>query len=127
MKSRILLIVASLTLLFFVFSCASNLPKRFESFVDQVEKNADNYSDQDWEQASEKFEKLMEAYEKQHDKLSKEDCKSIDSSIGRYHGLVLKSGIQSVVDEFNGALDELQSLLEGFSSGLESLFEGLTE
>ena len=127
MKSKLVLVLSSLVLLLFVYSCVGSLPKRFESFVNQVEKNADNYTEEDWNRASDKFEKLMEAYEKQHDRLSKEDRKSIDNSIGRYRGLVLKSGIKSAIDEFNDAFGELESFLKGLSSGLESLIESLTE
>ena len=99
-------------------SCTSLLPTRIEKFVDKVEKNASSYTEADWEKVSDQFSNLMEQYEKTQDKLSQEDRSRIDKAIGRYHAIVLKSGINNVINDFSNAV-------KGALKGVGGFFEGL--
>ena len=101
------------------------LPLRFERFVDKVEKNADSFTKEEWQSASDQFDKLMADYEKSYDKLSDQDKERIDKAIGRYHALVVKSGINSVIESFNEAVSDLSSTIKGIVKGIGSFFEEL--
>lgn len=99
-------------------SCTSLLPARIENFVDKVEKNAPSYSEEDWDKVSDQFTKLMDRYEKVYNKLSKEDRARIDKAVGRYHAIVLKSGVNNIVNSFDKAV-------QGVLKGVGGFFEGL--
>ena len=87
----IALIVTAITALI-LGSCKETLPKRFDTFVDQVEKKADSFTEEDWNKANAKFEKLVDEFEKNKDSLTAEQVKQITSDIGKYVGIVAKSG-----------------------------------
>ena len=63
---KIVLVLAFVAVLAGLMSCKSMLPSRFERFVDRVEKEAPNYTEQDWEKASKKFESLVSEYKKSY-------------------------------------------------------------
>ena len=103
----------------FAISCSSLLPDQFEQFVDRVEKNAPTYDEDDWQKVSRQFSKLANQYEKVQKKLPKEDRKRIDKAIGRYHAIVLKSGIKSIINSFDDAAIDIVNGIESFLNELE--------
>lgn len=113
---KFFLFMAFAALALAAISCTAMLPTRFERFVDRVEKNASSFTKEDWDKTSQSFEKLMNAYEKSYDKLSKEDRSRIDKAVGRYHAIVLKSGVKNVIKSFDraakGVVDGVKSFLD---------------
>ena len=99
-------------------SCTSMLPARIEKFVDKVEKNAPSYSEADWDKVSDQFTKLMDQYDKAYDKLPKEDRERIDKAVGRYHAIVLKSGVNNIINSFDKAVNGVLKGVGGFFEGL---------
>ncbi len=108
-----------------VASCKETLPKRFDTFVNNVEKKCDSFSEADWNKANAKFEQLVDEFEQNKDSYNQEELKQIRSDITKYVGLVAKSGINSVINAVNGVVDQIPSLLEGIGNFLKDL--GLTE
>ena len=108
-----------------VSSCASVLPARFESFVDKVEKNASSYSEDDWQAVSDQFEKLVQQYDKSYDKLKPSERERIDKAIGRYRAILVKSGINNLLDSFDDVVSGLSSKVRGFIDGIGSFLEEL--
>ena len=102
-------------------SCKETLPQRFDSFVNKVEKNAASYTEKEWEAANAKFEKLVDEYQQNKDSYNSEQKKQINAAIGKYLGLVAKSGISTAIDAVNGFLDQIPSLFEGIGGGLKGL------
>lgn len=113
---KFFLFLAFAALALAAISCTAMLPARFERFVDRVEKNAPSFTKEDWDKTSQTFEKLMNAYEKSYDKLSKEDRSRIDKAIGRYHAIAVKSGLNNIIKSFDraakGVVDGVKSFLD---------------
>jgi outer membrane protein assembly factor BamD (BamD/ComL family) len=118
---RILFILLAAVAVFSLTSCNEALPKRFDKFVDQVEKNADKFSEADWNKANEKFEKLVDEYKEKIDTYTSEEKKQVNAAIGKYIGLVTKSGINTAIDAVNNFLDQIPSLFEGIGGFLKGL------
>ena len=55
MKRIILTLLAAVVAMACMTSCKSTLPRRFDSFVNSVEKHADSYSPEDWTKANEVY------------------------------------------------------------------------
>lgn len=115
---KFFLFMAFAALALAAISCTAMLPTRFERFVGRVEKNASSFTKEDWDKTSQSFEKLMNAYEKSYDKLSKEDRSRIDKAIGRYHAIVVKSGLNNIIKSFDRTV-------KGALGGIGGFFEGL--
>jgi len=69
MKKSIFLMLAAAAALLFA-SCTQTLPLRMNAFVAGVEKNADTYTEEDWDQANEKFQALCDEYQENKGSLS---------------------------------------------------------
>jgi len=121
MKRIIALLVAFAAAMVVMSSCKETLPKRFEIFVNQVEKKADNLSEDDWKKVNEHFDKLLQEYKENRDSYTSEEKKQMNEAIGRYAGIVAKSGFKSAIEALNGMIDQIPSLLDsigGFFKGL---------
>lgn len=127
MKNSSLLFLLACLMLAFVVSCRSTLPARFEQFVNRVEKNASSYSQEEWQKASTHFSKLMEQYEKAHDKLSQEERSRIEKAIGRYRAIAVKSGIKDVIRSLDNAISEFSSRFNDYLDGAESFLKELLD
>ena len=106
-------------------SCKESLPKRFDAFVNHVEKKADSFSEEDWNKANAKFEKLVDEFQKNKDSYTAEETKQITSAIGKYMGIVAKSGIDTVINAVNGFMDQIPSLLESIGEGIGGFLKGI--
>jgi len=108
-------------------SCKETLPKRFDMFVNYVEKNCEKFSEDDWSKANARFEKLVDEYTENRTSYNKEEQKQIRADIAKYAGLAAKSGIKSVLDTVNDLIEELPSLLDDFLDFLKDLGSGKDE
>lgn len=122
---KLFLLMALVALTFTVVSCSSMLPARFERFVDKVEQKAPTYTEEDWNKVSDRFQKLVASYKKSYDKLTKEERKSIESSIGRYRAIVFKSGVKNAIQSVNDTLSDLYSTLRNVIEGVGSFIKEL--
>lgn len=102
-------------------SCKETLPKRFDSFVNKVEKNCDSYSQEDWNKANTEFEKLVQEYQDNKASYNQDEQNQIRADIAKYTGLVTKCGINDVINSMNGFLKEVPSFLEGLGGILDGL------
>ena len=117
-------IVLALAAAFILTSFGFSLPSQFEHFVDKVEKNAPEYTKEDWNKASEQFKKLMEKYKEAFDNTSEEDKVRIDKAIGKYRAIVFKYGVSKSFDE---SMKTLGPKLESLGRRIESFFEELSK
>ena len=122
---RLIFIISFAALTLVLSSWTTLLVKRFEHFVDKVEKNAESYTEKDWEQANQTFSDLMKEYDEDYEKCSDEQHERIDKCIGRYHALVIKSGLDDAVQNFNDAMSKVGVKLKSILTGIGSFFEGL--
>lgn len=94
-------------------SCA-NTPEKLDSFVTDLEQNADSYNEEDWQKSNLKFQELMRAYEVESSKYTEQERKMAANAIGRYHALLFKKGISLSVDKLNALKSILPDYLNGF-------------
>jgi predicted lipoprotein len=117
MKKVIVLLALAVAAVVVLSSCKETLPKRFEIFVNQVEKRCDKFSEDDWQKANDHFDKLVTEYQNNKSAFNTDEKKAINEAIGRYTALVAKSGFNSIIDAFDDALNSLGGFLKGL--GLE--------
>ena len=115
-----LMLVAAVAVLVFA-SCKETLPKRFDLFVNYVEKNCEKFSEDDWTKANERFEKLVDEYTQNRSSYNTDEQKQIRADIVKYVGLAAKSGIKTALDSVNGLIDQIPSLLDGIGNVLKDL------
>ena len=121
MKKFIVFVMMAAMAVLVLNSCKETLPKRFDSFVNHVEKNASSFSEEDWTKANEKFEKMVDEYQQNRSSYNADEQKQINAAIGKYVGIVAKSGIGEVVNAINGFLNGIPNIFEsigGFFQGL---------
>ena len=100
-------------------SCEISIATRIERFVDTVENNCEQWTEEDWELSQEEYYKLLEEYEENYSQLTQEEKNAINKAIGRYNGLVIKKGIDEVGKSIKDFGERLPSLFEGFMSAFE--------
>ena len=89
-----------------------------DSFVTQVEQEADYYSLQDWEKSIEEYESMAMDFLSSFDEYSPEEQKLGLEAIGRYQSLAIKRGVDEAQDITEKVLDALPFYLKGFINGL---------
>lgn len=128
MKSvlKTLLALVAVALLAAACNMFASLPDRMDAFVDSVEKNAANYTQDDWNKANEQYQAFCQEFQEKKDSLTGDEVKQFRSAMGRYASIAVKSGIDSVVssveeigNSISGAFEEVGSFLEGLFSGKE--------
>ena len=124
---RLSYIIALAALTLILCSWTTLLVKRYEHFVDKVEKNAATYTEEDWEKANESFSDLMKEYDEDYDKCSEEQHDRIDKCIGRYHALVVKSGADDTLKELNEVLSKVSVKVRSILMGLGSFLQNLKD
>ena len=122
---RLIFIISFAALTMVLGSWTTLLVKRFEHFVDKVEKNAESYTEKDWEEANQTFSDLMKEYDEDYEKCTDEQHERIDKCIGRYHALVVKSGADDAIQALNEVLGKLSVKIRSILTGIESFFQGL--
>lgn len=117
MKKNRIIIVAMLLLL---MSCSAPLARRMDDYVDKVESDCRNWSEEDWELSQIEYSKLLDEYERNYDSYSQEEKDAINKAIGRYTGLIVKQGIDDAASIFREIGERLPSIIEGFVSAFDS-------
>lgn len=104
-------------------ACSPSLSTRLNDYINDVESNCHNWTEEDWELSKEEYAKLLEEYELNYDSYTQEEKDAINKAIGRYNGLLIKQGIDeagNILKEFG---ERLPSLIEGFMSAFEDKTE----
>ena len=108
-----------LLVMLFLTSCEIPTSMKFDNYVDRVEKNCDDWTEEEWEMSKEKYRQLLKEYEANYDNMTQEERETINKAIGRYNGILVKKGLDKVDESINGFIDRLPSLFEGFMSVFE--------
>ena len=105
----------------FMSSCQSKeeqVISKINKLADYVERNADSFSDEDWDKALADFSDLQEQAAECH--FSNQQLKEFAKAEGRLTAVFTKKGA-------NKLGDELQNLLEDSKEIFNGLLEGLSE
>lgn len=117
-KYNYLVIVFALML---INSCTSLQKKsfisNFESFVADVETNYKTYKEKDWEEAELRYKNLIDVdYVKYQTSFTDEENKHVNTLIGKYQALKVKSsingfkkGLNDIMEQVGAAVDEIAS------------------
>lgn len=89
---------------------------KLNKYVDEIESNCGSYTEQDWEEAAQKAEELIEDIQANYDNMTPEEREAAMKAIGRYTGIATKQGIQEISKGIQKALEGIPALIEGFSS-----------
>ena len=108
-----------LFVMLFLTSCEVPTSVKFDNYVDRVEENCDNWTEEEWEMSKEKYRQLLEEYEANYENMTQEERDAINKAIGRYNGILVRKGLEKVDESINGFVDRLPSLFEGFMSAFE--------
>lgn len=108
-----------LFVMLFLTSCEIPTSMKFDNYVDRVEKNCDDWTEEEWEMSKEKYRQLLKEYEANYDNMTQEERDAINKAIGRYNGILMKKGFEKVDESIKGFIDKLPSLFEGFMSAFE--------
>lgn len=104
-------------------ACSPSLSTRLNDYINHVESNCHNWTEEDWELSQEEYAKLLEEYELNYDSYTQEEKDAINKAIGRYNGLLIKQGIDEAGNILKGVGERLPSLIEGFMSAFEDKVE----
>lgn len=108
-------------LLFAACNRTETLPKRFDSFVEKVEKQAASYSEDDWAKANDQFNKLVQEFKDNKTAFNEDQQKQIRADISKYFALVTKSGVNSAINAVNEVLNTIPNLIEGVGNFFKDL------
>ena len=102
-----------------ITACNTPLSNRIDNYVNEVENNCSNWTEDDWELSQSEYEKLLEEYQTNYDSYSQEERDAINKAIGRYTGLLVRQGIEETGNILKDFGERLPSLLEGFMSAFD--------
>ena len=113
-------------IILFLTVCYSCNPKQnyinnFEKFVIEVENQYEEYTEQDWADADQKFELYaVDEYKKFKEEMTREERKKVNKLKGKYIGVRAKAVA-------NGLIDELEDKMEEILDGLDGLLDEFAE
>jgi len=103
--------------MFFVVGCDNkeNKIKEAELLVNEIDVNFDKYSQKDWNKADTVFVHLENDLDKNRDKYTPVQIENANKVIGRYKGIKIKKGLNSV----SKSLQDFGKQIEGAAEGLQ--------
>ena len=111
MKKHLLVAMCALAL-----TACSTTPEKITDFVDDTEKNCENFKEKDWEKNQMEYEELFEKAQKEYDQYTDEEKAELGRAIGRYTKLMMKEGFRT-----------LQKTGESLAPMINGFFDSLTE
>ena len=124
MKRILALTLAALCALLLATSCDMfSIPGRMEALAATVEKNGSSYSQDQWDKANQKFEKIYQEYKQKKGSLTQDEIKRFRSATGRYATAAVKAGVDSVSATIQEIGEELPGLLDEIGGFFKNLGE----
>ena len=121
------LTLAALCALLLATSCDMfSIPGRMEALAATVEKNGSSYSQDQWDKANQKFEKIYQEYKQKKGSLTQDEIKRFRSATGRYATAAVKAGVDSVSASIQEIGEELPGLLDEIGGFFKNLGESLS-
>ena len=127
MKKYILLVLLT-TGIFCLTSCQSKSSRidDLKEFVEDIQKDSKDYTQEQWEKANEKFGQLLEKINS-YDDLSEEELKEVAKLQGQYAATVFKNSGKAIMEQMEKAGIALDGFLEGIDKGLDNEQEAQEE
>jgi len=115
-KVTLFTIVAFAILLFSSCDKKQRAIDNLSDLVEKVEKNASDYTEEDWAEVDQQFDKIIAEIDKYD--YSSNDSKRISKLKGKYSGIRTRNSISKFVDGIDKAAKEVKGAIEGFTEGL---------
>jgi hypothetical protein len=89
---------------------------KLSDFVEKVEKNSPEFTEEGWNKADKEFEDLVAETEKYE--YSSQEVKRIAELKGRYAGIKAKNSVNKLIEGIDKAANEIKGTIEGFTDGI---------
>ena len=86
--------------------------------IEKVVEEGSEYTEEQWEKISKDFEELVKKAE-ELEGLTEEQKKEISKLQGKFKGVVLKSGLNHIIDDTTIKLEKAGETIKGFFEGLD--------
>lgn len=90
-----------------------------KDFVEEIQKDGKDYSQEQWEKANEKFSQLLDRINSYED-LSEDELKEVAKLQGQYAATVFKNSGKAIMEQMEKAGAALDGFLEGVDQGLDN-------
>ena len=90
-----------------------------KDFVEEIQKDGKDYSQEQWEKANEKFSQLLDKINSYED-LSEDELKEVAKLQGQYAATVFKNSVKAIMEQMEKAGAALDGFLEGVDQGLDN-------
>lgn len=90
-----------------------------KDFVEEIQKDGKDYSQEQWEKANEKFSQLLDKINSYED-LSEDELKEVAKLQGQYAATVFKNSGKAIMEQMEKASAALDGFLEGVDQGLDN-------
>lgn len=117
MKKFIILLIAVFTL----SSCATMLPARFETFSNNVEKHADNYTIRKWQRKNDRFKSMCYEYKANYVRYTRAQRRKINESMVSYAKSAARAGVLNVADTVSEITESIGSIVEDAKALFEEI------
>lgn len=120
MKKYIVIALWALTTLS-IGACQSRSSRidDLKDFVEEIQKDGKDYSQEQWEKANEKFSQLLDKINSYED-LSEDELKEVAKLQGQYAATVFKNSGKAIMEQMEKAGAALDGFLEGVDQGLDN-------
>ena len=119
MKKYILPLLAAGILSLSACQSKSSRIDDLKDFVEEIQKDGKDYSQEQWEKANEKFSQLLDKINSYED-LSEDELKEVAKLQGQYAATVFKNSGKAIMEQMEKAGAALDGFLEGVDQGLDN-------
>ena len=105
----------------FAMSCTTTPQQEVEQldeYVTRVERDSDNYTEEDWARVDADFEELRADIEANYENMSPDQQRAAMRAVGRYYGLKTRRGIDKATRKTQEVMESVPSIIEGFMDAL---------
>ena len=90
-----------------------------KDFVEEIQKDGKDYSQEQWEKANKKFSQLLDKINS-YEYLSEDELKEVAKLQGQYAATVFKNSGKAIMEQMEKAGAALDGFLEGVDQGLDN-------
>ncbi len=118
MKKYILPLLAAGILSLSACQSKSSRIDDLKDFVEEIQKDGEDYTQEQWEKANKKFSQLLDKINSYED-LSEDELKEVAKLQGQYAATVFKNSGKAIMEQMEKAGAVLDGFLEGVDQGLD--------
>lgn len=118
MKKYILPLLAAGILSLSACQSKSSRIDDLKDFVEEIQKDSEDYTQKQWEKANEEFSQLLDKINSYED-LSEDELKEVAKLQGQYAATVFKNSGKAIMEQMEKAGAVLDGFFEGIDQGLD--------